>query len=493
MSTSEKTINTIAIVGGGITGLAAAYKIQEQAKAKGLPVRFVLIEAEKSLGGKITTHHEDGFTIEGGPDCFLRQKPWAAELTLKLGLGDALLGTNDHQRKTYVLNRGRLAPLPDGVMLIVPTRIMPFATSTLISWPGKIRMGMDLFIPRRSDDADESIGDFVRRRLGTEALEKIAEPLLSGIHVSDPEQQSLLGTFPRFRNIEKKHGSLIKGMLAERKAAADARKKAAAMPPSNTPQTIFLSMRNGMSQLVKTLEAKLTDGEILRGVQVLSLARADTGSYRLTLSNGEVLDTDSVILATPAYVSGSLVQSMDAGTAEMLNAFRYVSTATISIAYRKQDIRKPFMGFGFVVPKKEKRKITACTWSSFKFNHRAPDDALLLRCFVGGPGHEDLVDLEDGAMLAMVKRELRELLHIEAEPVIARIYRWRKANPQYDLGHLDRVKEIQSRLKEFPGLYVTGSAFEGVGIPDCIHQGSQTAELALGFCEKLQVQLVPTA
>lgn len=493
MSIQEETVRTIAIVGGGITGLAAAYKVQEQARAKGLSVRFVLIEAEEKLGGKIITHRENGFTIEGGPDCFLRQKPWGAELALNLGLGDAIMGTNDHQRKTYVLNRGRLAPLPDGVMLIVPTRIMPFATSTLISWPGKIRMAMDLFIPRRTDDADESVGDFVRRRLGVEALEKIAEPLLSGIHVSDPEQQSLLGTFPRFRNIEKKHGSLIKGMLAERKAAAAARKNAAVQPPAKTPQTIFLSMQNGMRQLLEAIEAKLTDGEILRGVKVTSLKRGELGGFRLSLSNGEMLDADSVILTTPAYVSGSLVQSIDAHAAEMLNAIRYVSTATISLAYRKQDIRKPFMGFGFVVPKKEKRKITACTWSSFKFNHRAPEDSLLLRCFVGGPGQEHLVDLDDKAMLEMVRSELRDLLKIDAEPVLTRIYRWRKANPQYDLGHMERVKEIQTRLSHFPGLYVTGGAFEGVGIPDCIHQGAQTAERAMEICEQMQGQFAPAA
>jgi protoporphyrinogen/coproporphyrinogen III oxidase len=491
MTTNENCseCRTVVIIGGGITGLAAAYSIQEQARKNGQSVAFVLIEADERLGGKIQTHQVDDFTIEAGPDCFIRQKPWASDLCLRLGLDDELMGTNDHQRKVYVLNHGRLAQLPDGVMLIVPTRMMPFITSSLISWPGKIRMGLDLFIPPFRGDADESVGDFVRRRLGREALEKIAEPLMSGIHVSDPEEQSLLATFPRFRNIEKKHGSLIKGMLAERRNAA--RNHKPSVSPSKVPATIFVSLRSGLGKLVETLEAHLTDGRILRGVRAVGLEQINGEMYRVSLEDGTQLDANAVVLATPAFVSADLLAGLTPRVSDALRAITYVSTATISLAFRKSDLHRPFMGHGLVVPKKEKRKISACTWTSFKFNNRAPDDNLLLRCFIGGPGHEDQVDLPDQEILELVRAELKDLLSIEAEPVLWRIYRWHKANPQYSVGHLDRVRAIHAQLGKLPGLYLTGSAYEGVGVPDCIHQGEQTAQKVMEYFSQSSSGLEP--
>jgi protoporphyrinogen/coproporphyrinogen III oxidase len=478
MSVIEQDNQKVVIVGGGITGMAAAYRLQEEARAKNLPVSFVLVEAGDQLGGKIVTDRQDEFVIEGGPDCFLRQKPWASELCIKLGLGDELIGTNDHQRKVYVMNKGKLAALPDGVMLIVPTRIMPFVTSNLISWPGKIRMGMDWFIAPFKGEEDESVGDFVRRRLGREALEKIAEPLMSGIHVSDPEQQSLLGTFPRFRAIEKKHGSLIRGMLAERRSAAKGKRQPAG--PSQVPQSLFISLKGGMGRMVEVLDAKLTGGEIRRGTKVTLLERGDQGDYTVWLSSGESITASAVILASPAHASAEILNALAPDVAQSLVDIPHVSTATISLAYRKQDIRKPFMGFGFVIPKKEKREISACTWTSYKFNHRAPEEHILLRCFVGGPGREEQVALPDEEMLALARRELNAILKLDAEPVFTRIYRWHKANPQYSVGHLDRVKAIHTRLQDtLPGVYVTGSAFEGVGIPDCVRQGQETASKVL--------------
>src|SRR5512133_970900 len=393
----------VVIVGGGISGMAAAYSIQEHARETGKPVSFVLVEASHRLGGKIVTDRADGFTVEGGPDCFIRQKPWASDLCLKIGLGDELIGTNDAQRKVYVLNHGRLTPLPDGVMLIVPTRILPFVTSTLISWPGKIRMGMDLFIPPFRGEGDETVAGFVRRRLGREALEKIAEPLLSGIHVSDPEEQSLLATFPRFRNLEKKHGNLIGGMLEERKLAAKRKAAAAAAPPSKVPDTTFVSLRGGLNQMVERLEETLTDGRIVRGVKVSGLARQAHGGYVVELENGERILADAVVLAAPAYVSAGLIRPFAPQIARVLEAIPYVSTATVSLGYRKRDISKPFKGHGLLMPKTEKRQVSACTYTSFKFNHRAPEDHVLLRCFLGGPGHEEQVELSDAEMIALAR------------------------------------------------------------------------------------------
>lgn len=485
MTTIKNDTRIIAIIGGGITGLAAAYAVQQAAKANHQPISFVLIEAEQRLGGKIITDQVEGFTIEGGPDCFLRQKPWASELCLKLGLGKALLGTNDHQRKVYVVNRGRLTPLPDGVMLIVPTRIMPFVTSSLISWPGKLRMGMDLFIPPWRGEGDESVGNFVRRRLGSEALDKIAEPLMSGIHVSDPEEQSLLGTFPRFRALEQKHGSLIKGMLASRRQAA-AHKQAGAPSPASTttPSSLFISLENGMGQMVTALEDQLFGGDIRLGMRVTGLKPLPGGGYRLEMEKTQtgdlsMLEADALILATPAFVSAGLLEPFAPGVSRELKAICYVSTATLSLAYRKQDIHKPFMGFGFVSPRKERRKLSACTWTSYKFNHRAPDDALLLRCFFGGPGKEDQVELSDGELVEMARSELKDILGITAEPFLARVYRWRKANPQYAVGHLERVQKMRNELVGFPGLFLAGGAYEGVGIPDCVRQGQEAAKVAM--------------
>lgn len=476
----DPRVRRITIIGGGISGLSAAYEVQRQAREDSLPVAVTLVEQDERLGGKILTEQVDGFTIEGGPDCFIRQKPYAAELAAAVGLEEDLIDTNDEKRKTYVINKGKLTPLPDGVMLIIPTRIKPFVTSPLFSWPGKIRMGMDLFIPPFAGSQDETIAQFTRRRLGNEALEKLAEPLLSGIHVSDPDTQSLLATFPRFRSLEQKYGSLTRGMLAERKLAAKQRKNGA-KPPS-----IFQSLRGGLGQLPAALEASLTDCAIHKGSKVERIERVED-HYRLTLENETIFETDAVILAIPAYLAADLLQPLLPQAAGELNTINYVSTATVSLAYRKADLKRELNGFGFITPRLERRKISACTWSSIKFDHRAPADMLLMRCFLGGPGREEMVDLADEEIIQIVRQELDSLLGIQAEPVLTRIYRWIKANPQYDLGHLERVNKIFGLLEaDLPGIYLTGSAYRGVGVPDCIRQGAQTANQAISHFNLLR-------
>jgi len=475
---SEPPTRNLVVIGGGIAGLSAAYTLQQESKSLPFPVSISLVEASDRLGGKIITEQVGEFTIEGGPDCFLRQKPWAAELAGAVGIQGDLIGTNDHQRKTFVLNKGHLTALPDGVMLIVPTKIMPFVLTRLFSWPGKIRMGMDWFIPRFQGSDDESIAGFIRRRLGSEALEKLAEPLLSGIHVSDPETQSLLATFPRFRNIEQKHGSLIRGMLAERKAAAQRR------PANGKPASIFQSFKQGVGRLPEAIEKALSGCQIIKGARVTAITPASDGTYHVFLENGRKLHEDGVILAAPAFNAADLLQDINPYAASLLNEIPYVSTATISMGFRKQDIQKPFLGFGFVIPRTEHREISACTWSSYKFNHRAPDDYLLLRCFVGGPGKEQMVDLDDQALVNVARRELASILGLHAEPVLTRIYRWIKSNPQYEVGHLERVQQIFTACREeTPGIYLTGSAYEGVGIPDCVNQGKKAAQQMLQFLQ----------
>jgi protoporphyrinogen/coproporphyrinogen III oxidase len=499
-------VQDVIIIGGGITGLAAAYYLQEEALAAGRLLRYTLVDSEGRLGGKILTEHTGGFTIEGGPDCVISQKPWAADLARRLGLGDDLMGTNEERRKTFVLTRGRLTPLPDGVMLIIPTRITPFVTSSLISWPGKIRMGMDLFIPRRKGNADESVADFVRRRLGREALEKIAEPLMGGIHVSDPELQSLLGTFPRFRDLEMKHRSLILGMLAQkRRSARQTPRSGAAAPvhpaaqPSHAPAptTPFITLRGGLGQLTAALEAALT-GNLLTDTRATAVQRTalpgddvspsgfgmpgeSNTCYAVHIDDGRTLHARALVLATPAYVSSGLVSALAPDLAGMLSAIRYVSTATVSLGYRAADVRHPLNGFGLVIPSREGRQISACSWSSTKFNYRAPKDGVLLRCFVGGPGHEELVDLNDQELKALARRELQAIMGIDAQPLLERVFRWRKANPQYDVGHLERMHALRLQCAQEPGLFVAGGAFDGVGVPDCIRQGKAAAQEALAF------------
>lgn len=477
MTDTKRDTKHIVIVGGGIAGLSTAWYLQKAAQQHDLDLHYTLLEQAGRFGGKILTETLEGFgdgpfIVEGGPDSFLTQKPWAVQLARELGLGDRLLGTNDENRKVFVLNKGRPTPLPDGVLLIVPTKIKPFALSPLISPLGKLRMGMDLFIPPKLDGQDETLADFITRRLGEEALDKIAEPLMSGIYNAEAERQSLLATFPRFRMLEEKHGSLIRGMLASRRVH---RNGSGPEPQSKHPDrpelSMFVSLRGGTEELVEGLVPKLK-GDLQLKTCVAEMRKLNDG-YRLTIGNGEKITADAVILAIPAYTAAGLVRKMSPQAAEGLDRIRYVSTGTISIAFRRQDVDL-LDGFGLVIPRSEKRLINAVTITSTKFDQRAPADRVLLRAFFGGSRNPGMMDLEDDGLKAMVLNELQSLLGIDAQPLFCRVYRWRRANPQYDVGHLELVKAIEEALP--PGVYVTGSPYRGIGIPDCVHQGQQTAE-----------------
>lgn len=443
--------------------MATAYYAQKDAQQKGLNVNITLIERDDRLGGKVTTDTSDGFVVEGGPDSFITQKPWALALARELGLEEQLVGTNDHRRKTYILRRGKLHQMPDGLTLVVPTRFWPFVKSRLISWPGKLRMGMDLFIPPKDDDEDESLADFMRRRLGHEALEVLGEPMLAGIHVAEAETLSLMATFPRLRATERKYGSLTKGMIAARKNR----------PPSTT--SMFMTLRGGLTTLIGALEDAF-DGVVLTGRGVTAL-----GNGTVYLDDGTTLPADAVILATPAYVAADLLGPGE--LADLLTGIRYVDTATVSLGFDADEIGHPLNGFGFVIPHSEPTRLLACTWTSTKFDHRAPDGQVLLRVFVGGPRRQELVQLDDAELVQIVRDELRSIMGISAEPTLARVFRWSKANPQYDVGHLDRVARMEALCP--PGVYLTGSAYRGVGMPDCIHQGQQTAVKAIDYLSEM--------
>jgi protoporphyrinogen/coproporphyrinogen III oxidase len=450
------------IVGGGIAGLATAFYLQECGVHD-----FTLIESSPTLGGKIASVNEAGFLVEGGPDSFITTKPAALDLCRRLGLGDQLTGSNSgKQATTFVWSGGRLHPMPEGMMLMAPTMVLPFLRSRLISWPGKLRMGMEVFVPRQSSDQDESLADFVRRRLGSELLNKIAGPLMGGIHAADPEKLSLRSTFPIFLDMERKHGSLLRGMMKRPKRQPPA--------PGCVPTSMFMTLQGGLQRLSDTLLAQLPADAIRSGCSVLNVSPSE-GRYKLTLSNGSSILAENVVFATPAYVTADLIQQIDPAIASRLRGIRYVSTATVSLGFKRSDIAHPMQGAGFIVPRSEGRRITACSWSSSKFKHRAPDDSVLLRVFVGGALAEQLAEQDNAALIQLAREELRTIMGITAEPTLAKAWRWPKANPQYDLGHDLRVSEIERSLTNLPGLYVAGAAYRGAGLPDCIQSGIAAA------------------
>jgi oxygen-dependent protoporphyrinogen oxidase len=449
------------IVGGGIAGLATAFYLH----AGGL-TDFTLIECSPRWGGKISSAHKDGFLVEGGPDSFLTQKTVALDLCSELGLESNLVGSNSGKSSTtYVWSGGRLHPMPEGMMLMAPTMVLPFLRSHLISWPGKMRMGMEMFVPRQRGDQDETLAGFVRRRLGAEALNKIAGPLMGGIHAADPERLSLKSTFPMFLEMEKKHGSLLRGMMKRPK-------RSPANGSKSTP--MFMSLRGGLQQLADAMIAALPASTVRAGCCVLTVSPHDD-QYRVALSDGTSIVADDVVFATPSYVTADLVQQVDPLLASRLREIRYVSTATVSLGFKRSDISHPMKGAGFIVPRSEGRRITACSWSSEKFKHRAPDDCVLLRVFIGGALAEDLAEQDEAALVELAREELRAIMGITATPVLANAYPWHKANPQYDLGHCKRVAEIERSITAFPGLRLAGAAYHGAGIPDCILSGMKAA------------------
>ena len=464
----------VTIIGGGIAGLATAFYLQEKSRETGTPVRYTLIESDPQFGGKVVTDVVDGFVIEGGPDLILTQKPWGIQLCRDLGLGDRLMATNDERRNTFLLQKGKLVPFPNDFTL-VPTRFLPFARSPLFSFLGKLRMGMDWFIPARKEEGDESLADFIRRRFGKEALDKIGGPMLAGIHSADPERLSLLSTFPRFADMEREYGSMIKGMLAAIKRRPPA--SAGARPPA-----MFNSLKGGLGEMVAALVERL-GGDLRSGCRATALRPLKRGFEVGLDGQGEsALETDAVVLAVPAFAAAGLVTPFLSELATRLRAIRYVSTATVSLGYRKGDVQDQhdLDGFGFLIPKSEGRKMTGCTWSSSKLKFRAPKDGVLLRAFVGGTGQEGLVDLDDGALTRLVRDEIADMMGMTADPIVCRIYRWRQGRPQYDVGHLDRVAEMEALAAEVPGLYLTGSAYRGAGIPDCVKSALDTVDRILG-------------
>jgi len=460
----------IIVVGGGISGLAAAHRLVELGREKEIGLEILLLETGQRLGGAIATERIGEFLVEAGPDSFISEKPWALELCQRLGIAQRLISPNPTGRNIFVVHKGSLQPLPNGFLLLAPTRLWPLIRTPLFSWRGKLRMAMEIFLPRRRADGDESLASFVRRRFGAEVLERVAQPLIGSIYAADPEDLSLAATMPRFLEMERKNRSVI---LAMRRSGQE---KAGSGPR----WSLFLTPAGGMQELIDAIVKRLPTGTVRLGAKVTGLFRnATKKTWIVSVNEGETLEADGIVLATPAYVAAELLSFISSELYEDLSAIPYSSTATVSLAYPEEAITRRLAGFGFVVPAKESLKIMACAFSSIKYAGRAPEGSVLLRAFVGGALQLWLLDQDDRAMEASVHEELAELLGVRAKPLFSRIHRHPRSMPQYRVGHRERLQRIETHLKALPRLALAGNAYEGVGIPDCIHSGEKAAEAVL--------------
>jgi oxygen-dependent protoporphyrinogen oxidase len=480
----------IAIIGGGISGLAAAFELEEHRRA-GADVDYVLYEAAARFGGVLRTEHVDGCIVEAGPDSFITEKPWASDLCRALGLGDQLIGSNDADRKTYILTHGQLVEMPDGLMFMVPTKILPTGLSPLFSWKTKLHMAQELFHPPRAvagkdDGHDESVAAFVERHYGAEMVDRLADPLLSGVYGGEAASLSVRAVLPRFAEMERTHGSLGRAMLAARK---NARKKMSSGPRKPAPP-LFTSLRNGMQHLAETVVSRLSPASLLVNAPVQAIQREAeswvVGVHPQARRTGLQSDGfDSVIIALPAAAAAQVLRIVSPELSAELAAIQYSSSITVGLGYDR-DVRQSLPpGFGFLVPRREGKRLLAATFVHNKFPHRAPDDRALLRCFFAGRNAEDVWALSDEQIVGIVRNELQQILGpqihgLRAEPLFARVYKWKSAMAQYGVGHLDRLDRIERLRQQLPGLALAGNAYRGIGVPDCVRSGRDAAKQLAG-------------
>jgi protoporphyrinogen/coproporphyrinogen III oxidase len=462
-------VRRVAIVGGGITGLAAALAVVKRAQDRAQAVAVTVLERSDRFGGNLRTEKAGGFVLDAGPDSWVANKPQATALARDLGLGGELVGTDERHRRYYIAWRDRLHAVPEGLVLGVPTRLAPLAATRLFSWRGKLRMACEPLVATRrfeGDDDDESIADFAARRLGREASERLVAPLLGGISAGDASELSVRAAFPQLVAMERDHGSLVRGMRAMRKPAAGGK------PPS-----AFVSLDRGVGGLPDALVDRLRSSgvELRPATSVTGLARHGD-AWSIGIAGGAAVTADDVLLAVPAHVAAGVLAGVDDGLAGALGDIRYGSTATVFLAYRTSDLARPLDGVGFVVPRAMGRAILAGTWVSCKWRGRAPEGHSLVRAFFGGAGGEEVLARSDDDLASLARSELAALAGLTAEPLWSRVFRFDRVSAQMRVGHLAAMRAIRRRLTErAPSLYVAGGGYDGVGIPDCIRQAQEVA------------------
>jgi oxygen-dependent protoporphyrinogen oxidase len=453
----------VAILGGGIAGLSAAYYL-EKAKRNGAAITWTLFEKSSRLGGVVRTENQDGYVLEAGPDSFLTIKPDAAELCAELGISDQLISSNDTLRKTYILVKGRLVPIPEGLEFMVPTRVWPMATTPLFSFATKLRMAKERFISGNHQTEDESVAGFVRRHFGQQMVDRVAEPLLAGVYGGSADKLSVRAVLPRFVEMEREHGSLVRATLKVRKERQAA----------SSPQPLFTSVKQGMQQMTDALAAALP-AQSVRLQQNVSVMRSND-AWRVT-GPGFDENFDAVVLAVPAPAAACLLKPIHSDLAAMLSRIQYTSSAAVLLGYNQAALPP---GHGFLVPRTENRKMMACTFVHKKFDHRAPPGGALLRCFFSSSRMPDLLERSDEDFEDVAQKELQDILGLEAPPRFLRTFRWDVAMPQYEVGHLERVAQMETLLAGLPGLQIIGNSFHGIGVPDCVKSGRLAAEKIAG-------------
>jgi protoporphyrinogen/coproporphyrinogen III oxidase len=452
-------VSGVIIVGGGISGLSTAFYLAR----RGIP--STILESRPRLGGVIQTEHLEGCTLEAGPDSFLSAKPAALDLIRDLGLTDQVIGSNDFSRKTYVWKHGRLLPLPDGLMMMVPTKIGPLLRSHLLGWGTKARMALELFHAPQTGAEDQSVAQFIEEHYGTEAVDYLAEPLLSGIYGGDPRELSVASVLPRFVTLAQRYGSLTRGVLAERAKTAT----------NHAPRApLFRTLKGGLEQMIDALLSAIGPFTTVRHARAETAERAN-GGFLLRVE-GEWLAAKHLVLACEAHSASSLVTALDSCLAELLAAIPYSSSMTVALGFAAKDLAARPAGHGFLVPKKERRRLMACTWVGEKFSYRVPENMVVARCFLGGMDDASVLAEPDESVREIVARDLREIAGITASPKFLRIHRWPRSMAQYTVGHAQRLAEIETRVQAIPGLRLAGNAYEGIGIPDCIRLGKRAAE-----------------
>lgn len=475
MPLTGSKIRRIAVVGGGISGLAAAHRLVENSLQYGVAVELVLLEASSRLGGAFGTQQIGDYTIETGADSFITNKPWAVDLAKRLGIHDQLISPNPEFQRSLILHRGKTVVTPVGFNLLAPSRVWPMLTTPLLSPWGKLRMALEYLIPAREGTDDESLAAFVRRRFGQEMLDRIVQPMVGGIYTSDPEQLSLQATLSRFAELEREYGSLIKGLRRS------ARKESQSKSASGARYGLFATPEKGMSEFFIALEAAIKEHvEIRLNTPVASAVAGDSG-WKIVLESGEALDVDGVVMALPAYRSAELIESSSPRLSELLHQIDYASSAIVVSGHRLEDVEHPLNAFGLVIPHRERRRILAVSFLSRKFPQRAPAGCVILRTFVGGAMQPEEIDRSDEEIIQTVRAELREILGVGGEPDFVELVRYPRAMPQYTVGHVGRVGQIQELARKFPNLGLAGNAYAGVGVPDCIHSGEKAAEAVWDF------------